>query len=191
MKKLLIMLILTLAMCTMVACDNNNADTDNAGDNAGDNNQPTVETCAHKTTVDTLPKKATCTTSGWEVGKRCRDCNEVVEAPKPIPPLGHKPFTIPAIEPTCQRNGRTQGEECGVCGFVITPSRVIDALKHNEVPNDDVEANCTEVGCTGGTHCSVCFTTIIQGEISPATDHNYETVDDKQVCSKCGDVLGE
>ncbi|MCI8387080.1 MAG: hypothetical protein HFE63_01265, partial [Clostridiales bacterium] len=57
-----------------------------------------------------------------------------------------------------------------------------------ELPVLNKEATCTEDGYTGRTYCETCGSVIEWGTSIKAYGHNYELVDDKFVCTNCGNV---
>ena len=118
--------------------------------------------CEHTNTVSIDAIPATCITTGYTAGTRCKDCGKWLS--------GHEATTEGAIhagpvvnveakEATCTEAGTTAGTKCSACGEIISGAETVAALGHDiSVAVKDVAATCTEGGYTV-YKCSRCDVT--------------------------------
>lgn len=149
-------------------------------------------------------KAATCTTNGKTADKKCTMCDATI-AGTSIPAKGHKPVTIPAVEPTTTSTGLTEGKKCSECGYVLVSQQVIPMIDNTcqHVWNSGVvtiEPKCLELGeklytCTkcGGTMtepiAALGHLEVIDAYKAPTTTSTGLT--EGSHCGRCQKVIKE
>ncbi len=139
-----------------------------------------VPALGHKETEYQKAVAPTCKTEGSTRGTKCSVCNEILEAPKPIPVLNHKKETIKGYEASCETEGKTDGIKCLECNIMIKEQEVIPPLGHKEEVVPAKKPTCIETGLTEGKRCSVCEKVLIPQEIVAVGPHTPETVKGKE-----------
>ena len=140
-----------------------------------------VEKLAH-TPTESLGIAATCSATGLTAGKKCAECNEIIEGCETIEKLPHTKEAILAVSPTCSANGLTAGEKCSVCGEITVAQQPIAMLPHTEENVLGKTPNCTEEGSTDYKKCSVCQANTSTPVILPPTGHTFVS----GACVSCG-----
>lgn len=90
--------------------------------------------CTHANTADVVAIPATCITTGYTAGVRCKDCGKWLS--------GHEATTenavhagpivdIEKVDATCTVDGHQAGKKCTACGVVTSGNEVIKATGHN------------------------------------------------------------
>ncbi len=90
--------------------------------------------CTHENTTDIAAIPATCITTGYTAGTRCKDCGKWLS--------GHEATTADAVhvgpiediakvDATCTQAGHTAGKKCSACGTVISGNETIAAKGHS------------------------------------------------------------
>ena len=156
--------------------------------------------CEHTNTVaiDAIP--ATCITTGYTEGTRCKDCGKWLSGHEEIAKDANvhagPVVNVEAKEATCTEAGTTAGTKCSACGAIISGVETVAALDHNYVAEKVVPATCTEEGYTV-YKCSRCDDSY-KGDKVAATGHSFGewkvvrestcTVagEGARVCSACG-----
>ena len=101
-KLLFVCIAILMMACLVVACDFD-----------GDN-------CNH----DFVEKyrEESCTGNG-KVYLECSKCG--YPSSEKLPPVGHEPVSIEAVNPTCTTSGSTAGTKCAKCGeYVVAPQEI-------------------------------------------------------------------
>ncbi len=84
--------------------------------------------------VDIEEVPATCTATGTTAGKKCSDCNEILEGCTEIPMVDHtKGDLLPEDPATCKKAGVSAGYECTVCKNIIEGREKLNKIDHNYV----------------------------------------------------------
>ena len=124
----------------------------------------------------------TCTEVGYTTGKKCTECDVVLEAPVEIPATGHA-YNTEEIPATCQADGYRVGGIClnDGCGYIV-PGKTIPQLAEC-VAKDEMtlvsEANCSSPAIYK-SECKWCGTTlenIPQGEKNPENHSGTVAID--------------
>ena len=89
---------------------------------------------------EAVTKEAGCTEEGTKTFT-CAHCGDSYT--EPIPPLGHKSVTDPAVAPSCGESGLTEGKHCERCGSVLIPQSIVPATGEHEFV-DGFCAHCGE-----------------------------------------------
>lgn len=147
--------------------------------------------CEHTNTVAIAAIPATCITTGYTEGTRCKDCGKWLtgheEIAKDSTVHAGPVVEVEAVEATCTAAGTTAGLKCAACGGIISGVENVEALGHDYVAGTPVAPTCTEDGRTDGTKCSVCGTVIDAGEVIPAKGHT--DADGDNACDDCGATI--
>ena len=161
----------------------------------GDIYQEYVETLGH-VEMDSPSFPPTCTEDGWENGKYCDHCYEMLVPDERIPALGHTEVIIPAVAGTCISPGISEGKYCSVCGEVLVEQ---EDLGYADCVLDIVPGlapTCTEPGYTRVVYCISGCAAIYEPLVElPATGHTYSFVSNndgtKTGTCACGDSVKE
>ncbi|MDO4379608.1 MAG: hypothetical protein Q4D20_01920, partial [Clostridia bacterium] len=159
--------------------------------------------CEHANVVTISAIPATCISTGYTEGTRCKDCGKWLS--------GHEETTEGAIHAgpvvdveakaaTCTEKGSTAGTKCSACGAVLSGCEETKALGHDiSVKGETVAPTCTAEGYTV-YKCSRCDATE-KRDIVPAAGHTVVTIPGKAPtctesgltegakCSVCGTVI--
>ena len=131
---------------------------------------------------------ATCTTAGFEDGKKCSVCGATTLARKEIPASGHDYITVDdGVEATCKDAGREDGTGCSRCDYYVAGATIPKTDEHTEVTVPGYAATCTATGKTDGVECSVCGATLTAQADIPKVAHTYDDGADTD-CNVCGAV---
>ena len=181
MKRILLLLAITLTILTLASCSGNGIDvptgeSEQTEQNASDN---AVSECEHEYEEKILVA-ATCAKNGI-TKKTCKLCKKSENVT--VAKTAHVEVTDKGTAATCTAPGTTDGKHCSVCNTVTVAQAPIAALGHTEVTDSAVAATCTTPGKTEGKHCSVCNTvTVVQAPIA-ALGHTEVT--DPAVAATC------
>ncbi len=118
-------------------------------------------THANVVTIEAIP--ATCITTGYTEGTRCKDCGKWLsgheEIAKDASVHAGPVVDIEAVEATCTTAGTTAGTKCSACGAIISGCEAVEALGHDtSVKVKTVAPTCTAEGYTI-YKCSRCDVT--------------------------------
>ena len=143
--------------------------------------------CGHTNTVAIAAIPATCITTGYTEGTRCKDCGKWIsgheEVAKDATVHAGPVVDVEAVEATCTTAGTAAGTKCSACGAVISGCETVDALGHDvNVVVKTVNATCTEKGYTV-YKCSRCDVTENR-DYTDALGHDV-TVKVKTVAPTC------
>ena len=116
--------------------------------------------CEHTNVVSIAAIPATCITTGYTEGTRCKDCGKWLTGHEEIAKdaaVHAGPYVdVEAVEATCTAAGTTAGTKCAACGAIISGCKAVDALGHDiSVVVKTVPSTCTEKGYTV-YKCSRC-----------------------------------
>ncbi len=151
---------------------NNNSDGgDDTGDNVDDGS------CKHEDVKVLRARAATCVKTGLTEGKKCNDCDEIIEEQEIIPAFGHTVEIIEGKEATCTEEGLTEGKHCSVCNAEIVSQEIIEMASHTEVIDYGIAATTSTVGLTNGRHCSVCNKVLVAQRIIPILKNSLAEYD--------------
>lgn len=160
--------------------------------------------CTHENVATIAAIPATCITTGYTEGTRCKDCgkwltgHEVIakDATVHAGPV----VDVEAVEATCTATGTKAGTKCSACGAVISGCEVKDALDHAfNVEVETVAPTCTAEGYTV-YKCERCDATE-KRDFIPSSGHTPVAVSGKAPtctetgltdgvkCSVCGAVI--
>lgn len=148
---------------------------------------PYFAQCDHTNTVPTEGKASTCSTKGYESGKKCVDCGAIIPGRElDLDPDNHEALeNVAAVAATCKTAGSTAGVKCK-CGY--TTVTVTAPLGHSyTVKQNTVAPTCTEDGYT--VYKCVRCTETVKKDIVPAKGH--ADADDDGWCDTCGAELRE
>ncbi|MBR3875147.1 MAG: hypothetical protein IKJ25_00020, partial [Clostridia bacterium] len=123
-------------------------------------------------------KAPTCTETGLTAGKKCSECDIVLEAQSTVPATGHK--YDDEYDATCNNEG---------CDFVRDA-----ACRHSNTETLAAKAaTCTETGLTEGLRCKDCEEILTKQEIIPMVAHTWTlaTCTAPKTCSVCKATEGE
>ena len=147
--------------------------------------------------------EATCTETGFTMGKKCSDCDDILVQQTIVPAKGHKEIIVKGQESTCIETGLTDGKKCSVCNETLLEQQITKKKDHIEATIIGTSATCTEEGLTDGKKCSVCNTVLLEQQIINAKGHTPEIVNGKEAtckeegltdgkkCSVCKETLEE
>lgn len=155
--------------------------------------------------VVVIPAKApTCTEKGYEAGKQCAKCGEILEETKEIPANGHDYKKL--SETVYQYNERTVTctewgyvfNQCTVCGDEVIEEYVAE-LGHKVVDVAAKDATCYSEGNTAGTKCKRCGEilsgcetigkTAHRNAADPAEEFYTFTGEDGKEYAKCNETV--
>lgn len=94
--------------------------------------------CAHNDVEDVPAQEATCTESGYTVGKLCNDCGSYIEGHDIIPATGHQNTTETTVDASCTVDGSIT-KTCDDCGATLSTTSIPAGHKF-------VDGVCTECG---------------------------------------------
>ncbi|MBO5338283.1 MAG: leucine-rich repeat protein [Clostridia bacterium] len=199
----IVLIVLTLIICSMVTGCNKNTDTgtstitetetstntdtnDETNTATGSNTSTNTDIPVHEHTEEIIPAvEPTCTEAGLTKGKKCSECGEILVEQAVVDAFGHTEIIITATEPTCTKVGLTEGKKCSICGEILVDQKTVDALGHTNEIIPAVEPTCTKAGLTEGAKCSVCGEIIVEQETVDALGHKYNNY----FCTVCGDAV--
>jgi len=194
MKAFLGVLVITLIMATLSACDlsafipNTPTECEHTGGEATCTEAAVCEICGesygealgHKDEV-LSGKAATCTETGLTEGKKCSVCGEVLVEQKEISANGHTDEIIAGKDATCTEKGLTEGKKCSVCGETLVAQEEIAPLGHKDENGDYACDVCKAELCTEHVPANA----VIENEIA-ATCEKEGSYDSVVKCSNCG-----
>ncbi len=146
--------------------------------------------CEHTNVVSITAIPATCITTGYTEGTRCKDCGKWLtgheEIAKDATVHAGPVVNVEAVAATCTEKGVTSGTKCTACGVVISGCESTDALGHDiSVKVSSVAPTCTKEGYTV-YKCTRCDATE-KRDILPALGHTPVTVAGKApTCTESG-----
>lgn len=161
MKAFLGVLIITLVVVTLSACDlsglisNVPTECEHTGGEATCTAAAVCDLCGesygealgHKEEV-LAGKDATCTDTGLTEGKKCSVCDEIILAQETIPAKGHTEEIVAGKDATCTEEGLTDGKKCSVCEEILAEQEEIASLGHKDEDGDFVCDVCKAELCT-------------------------------------------
>lgn len=123
------------------------------------------EKCAHSDYYSYPAKPATCTESGYEAYRVCKDCRTTITEYIEVPALGHS-FTDYFVDDnaTCTEDG-TKTAKCDRCN--VTDTIVDNGSAHGHIAAEAVKENEIAATCTeGGSYDSVVYCSVCRTELS-------------------------
>lgn len=158
-----VMLLLALAVCAFVACN--------------DSGKPSEPNAPNDTNEPNTPNDGVCEHTFADGSCICTKCQIAVHSYA-------EEFTVD-IQPTCTTPGN-KSRHCLRCGDRTEPTEILP-LGHDEIPHNGQAATCTVDGWNDYVTCSRCdYTTY--SEIN-ALGHKFDlefTVDEEATCTKDG-----
>ena len=183
MKKILLLLAITLTILMLASCSGNGIDvpTGESEQNASDD---AVSECEHEYEEKILVA-ATCVKNGI-TKKTCKLCKKSENVT--VSKTAHVEVTDKGTAATCTTPGTTDGKHCSVCNTVTVAQAPIAALGHTEVTDPAVAATCTTPGKTEGKHCSVCNTVTVAQTPTTGQHNITKRTREALTCTKNGVV---
>ena len=197
MKAFLGVLIITLVMVTLIACDlsafipDAPTECEHTGGEATCTAAAVCELCGesygealgHKEKV-LAGKDATCTETGLTEGKKCSVCDEIILAQETVASKGHTEEIVAGKDATCTEAGLSEGKKCSVCKEILVEQNEIASLEHKDENSDFVCDVCEAELCTEHTPAEA----VEENEIASTCEKegSYEVV---VKCSNCGAEL--
>lgn len=140
-----------------------------------------IEALGHSEII--LPSlDATCTTSGYTDGIKCKKCEEIIKPQETINPLGHK-YSQVTIEPTCTEAGKAY-QICNNCNYV-TSEKILPEKGHSYQSEWQTitPATCQTFGIDIKI-CIYCFN-LLKRQI-PKIEHNHIETIKLPTCTESG-----
>ena len=190
MKRILLLLAITLTFLTLASCGGEdielpNNESQQSEETANEEaNEEISSECKHEYEEKIL-LAATCVKNGI-AKKTCKLCKKSENVT--IPKTAHVEVTDKGTAATCTTPGTTDGKHCSVCDTVTVAQAPIAALGHTEVTDPAVAATCTTPGKTEGKHCSVCNTVTVAQTPTTGQHNIIKRTREALTCTKNGVV---